>query len=127
MPSQRQLRVGEHVRHVVALFLQRNNLLDPVLETALLSVTEVRMSADLKIATCYVVSNSGSDKQSVIAALNRHARFIRGEVSRELRQLRNVPELRFLLDTSFDNFARIEALLKSPEVARDLKKDDDNN
>ncbi|MHC5306437.1 30S ribosome-binding factor RbfA [Bartonella sp. LJL80] len=124
-PSQRQLRVGEQVRHAVATMLQRGVLLDPVLNGVVLSVSEVRMSPDLKIATCFVAPLGNVDSDPVIKALNHHARFIRGEISHDLRQMKYMPEFRFRLDTSFDNFSKIDALLRSPEVARDLRHDDE--
>lgn len=118
--SQRQLRVGEQVRHALSEALQRADMRDDLLEAAVLSVSEVRMSPDLKIATAFVAPIGAADDEAVIEALNRHARFIRGRLSPALRQMKYMPEVRFRLDTSFDNFARIDRLLKSPEVARDL-------
>ena len=118
--SQRQLRVGEQVRHALSEVLQRADMRDDLLETAVLSVSEVRMSPDLKIATAFVAPIGAADDEAVVEALNRHARFIRGRLSPALRQMKYKPEVRFRLDTSFDNFARIDRLLKSPEVARDL-------
>jgi ribosome-binding factor A len=118
--SQRQLRVGEQVRHALSEALQRADMRDDLLETAVLSVSEVRMSPDLKIATAFVAPIGAADDEAVVEALNRHARFIRGRLSPALRQMKYMPEVRFRLDTSFDNFARIDRLLKSPEVARDL-------
>lgn len=124
-PSQRQLRVGEQVRHAVASTLGRGELRDPLLSHTVLSVSEVRMSPDLKIATCFIAPLGNVDGEAVATALNHHARYIRGAVAHELRQMKYMPEFRFRLDTSFDNFAKIDALLKSPEVVRDLKDDDD--
>ncbi|RUW18262.1 MULTISPECIES: 30S ribosome-binding factor RbfA [unclassified Mesorhizobium] len=123
-PSQRMLRVGEQVRHALSETLQRGEIIDPVVENAVVSVSEVRMSPDLKIATAFVSPLGAGDAGAVVEALNRHAKFIRGRVSGALRQMKYMPEVRFRLDTSFDNFARINELLKSPEVARDL---DDQN
>lgn len=119
-PSQRQLRVGEQVRHALTEVLQRGEVRDEVLETALVSVSEVRMSPDLKIATAFVSPMGAADDQAVIKALARNAKFIRGRVSGALRQIKYMPEFRFRLDTSYDNMARIDELLRSPEVARDL-------
>ncbi|EJF84277.1 ribosome-binding factor A [Bartonella elizabethae Re6043vi] len=129
-PSQRQLRVAEQVRHAVAHILQRNILLDEVLKDVVISVSEVRMSPDLKIATCFVSPLStlkNSSHTDVVDTLNKHSRFLRGEISHALRQMKYMPELRFRLDNSFDNFSKIDALLRSPEVARDLHsgKDED--
>lgn len=123
-PSQRQLRVAEQVRHALADMLGRGELQDDLIETTVISVGEVRMSPDLKIATAFVSPLAAKDAEAVVEALNRHARFIRGRVSSALRQMKYMPEFRFRLDTSFDNMARIDQLLRSPEVARDL--DDDH-
>jgi len=123
-PSQRQLRVGEQVRHALTDILQRGEIRDEVLETVLVSISEVRMSPDLKIATAFVSligeAPDAQDDQAVIKALARNAKFIRGRVSGALRQLKYMPEFRFRLDTSYDNMARIDELLRSPQVARDL-------
>ena len=126
-PSQRQLRVGEQVRHALAEVLQRGEVRDPLLETAVISVNEVRMSPDLKIATAYVTPLGMEDGQPVIKALAANAKFIRGRVSGALRQMKYMPDFRFRRDTSFDNFRKIDELLHSPEVARDLGHDDDND
>lgn len=123
-PSQRQLRVGEQVRHALSEVLQRGEVQDEVIENAVISITEVRMSPDLKIATAYVSLLGTDDGQAVIKALARNAKFIRGRASGALRQMRYMPEYRFRLDTSYDNMARIDQLLRSPEVARDLGDDD---
>jgi ribosome-binding factor A len=120
------LRVGEQVRHALSETLQRGEIIDPLIENSVISVSEVRMSPDLKIATAFVSPLGASDDNAVVEALNKHAKFIRGRVSGALRQMKYMPEFRFRLDTSFDNFARINDLLKSPEVARDLSHDDDN-
>ena len=124
--SQRQLRVGEQVRHALSDMLQRNDVRDDLLQATVLSVSEVRMSPDLKIATAFVSPMGAPDDNAVVEALNRHARFVRGRLSPALRQMKYMPEIRFRLDTSFDNFARIDRLLKSPEVARDLDGDEEN-
>lgn len=117
------LRVGEQVRHALSELIGRGEILDPVLETSVVSVSEVRMSPDLKLATAFVSPLGAADDEAVVSALNRHAKFIRGRVSHALRQMKYMPEFRFRLDTSFDNFSRIDDLLKSPEVARDLDSD----
>jgi ribosome-binding factor A len=83
------------------------------------------MSPDLKIATAFVSPMGAADSEAVVDALNRHARFIRGRLSPALRQMKFMPEIRFRLDTSFENFARIDELLRSPDVARDLDKEGD--
>ena len=122
-PSQRQLRVGEQVRHALSETLQRGDIIDPLIETTVVSISEVRMSPDLKIATAFVSPLGAKDDAAVVEALNNHAKFIRGRVSSALRQMKFMPEFRFKLDTSYDNFARIDELLRSPEVARDLGND----
>jgi ribosome-binding factor A len=122
-PSQRMLRVGEQVRHALSETLQRGEVLDPLIETTVISISEVRMSPDLKIATAFVSPLGARDDAAVVEALNHHAKFIRGRVSHALRQMKYMPEFRFRLDTSFDNFAKINEILKSPEVARDLDKE----
>ena len=119
-PSQRQLRVGEQVRHALADVLQRGEVRDDVIEATVVSISEVRMSPDLKIATAFVSPLGAKDDDAVIKALARNAKFIRGRISGALRQLKYMPEFRFRLDTSYDNMARIDALLRSPDVARDL-------
>jgi ribosome-binding factor A len=119
------LRVGEQVRHALSDLLQRGEIIDPVIEGNVISISEVRMSPDLKIATAFVSPLGAADEEAVVKALNGHAKFIRGRVSHALRQMKYMPEFRFRLDTSFDNFAKINELLKSPEVARDLDKDEE--
>jgi len=124
-PSQRMLRVGEQVRHALSEVLQRGEIIDPLIETTVISISEVRMSPDLKIATAFVSPLGAKDSEAVVEALNKHAKFVRGRISHALRQMRSIPEVRFRLDTSYDNFARIDELLRSPEVARDLDTEDD--
>jgi ribosome-binding factor A len=124
-PTQRQLRVGEQVRHALSDMLQRGEIRDDLVESTVVSVSEVRMSPDLKIATAFVSALGISDDGAVVDALNRNARFIRGRMSPALRQMKYMPQFRFRLDTSYDNMARIDDLLRSPEVARDLDADDD--
>lgn len=119
-PSQRQLRVGEQVRHALAGLFQREEIRDERLQGAVVSVSEVRMSPDLKVATAYVSPLGAPDGELVVMALNEHARFVRGRLGPALRQMRYMPEIRFRLDTSYENFYRIDAILHSPEVARDL-------
>jgi ribosome-binding factor A len=125
-PSQRQLRVGEQVRHALSELLQRGDLRDEVIENTVVSVSEVRMSPDLKVATAFVAPLGAADDEAVVEAMNRNARFIRGRLSPALRQMKYMPEFRFRLDTSYDNMARIDRLLRSPEVARDLDKDEED-
>ena len=123
-PSQRQLRAGELIRHALADILMRGETGDPELERLKGSVHEVQVSPDLKIATAFVAPLGAKDDDAVIKALARNAKFIRGRVSGALRQMKYMPEFRFRLDTSYDNFDKIDRLLRSPEVARDLDHDD---
>ena len=125
-PSQRQLRVGEQVRHALADVLARGEIRDDIIENTVISVSEVRMSPDLKIATAFVAPLAAKDDGAVIKALAQNAKFIRGRVSGALRQMKYMPEFRFRLDTSYDNMARIDDLLRSPEVARDLDKGEED-
>ncbi len=124
-PSQRQLSVGEKVRHALTEILQRGEIQDPILERAVISVTEVRMTPDLKLGTAYVTVLGQGDVDPFVEALNRNRKFLRGRLSPALRQMKYMPEIRFRGDESFDNDARIDALLRSPEVARDLAPEDD--
>ena len=119
-PSQRQLRVGELVRHTLIKVLSRETVDDPSLGGKLVSISEVRMSPDLKIATCFVSLLGGGDVQPVVKALAANAKFLRGRAAPHLKQMKYMPSFRFIEDTSFDNFSKIEALLRSPRVARDL-------
>jgi ribosome-binding factor A len=122
------LRVGEQVRAAITQVLQRGEVRDDLIEKTVISVSEVRMSPDLKIATAYVTPLGVPDHETVIAALNRHSKFIRGRLGGQLRQMKYMPEVRFRDDTSFDNYRKIDDLLRSPEVQRDLganKSDDD--
>ena len=118
------LRVGEQVRHALSETLQRGEIIDPLIETSVISISEVRMSPDLKVATAFVSPLGAKDTAAVVEALNRHAKFMRGRVSSAMRQMKYMPELRFRLDTSYDNFAKIDQILRSPEVMRDLAKED---
>jgi ribosome-binding factor A len=118
------LRVGELVRHALASMFQRGEVEDAVLEGVVITVPEVRMTPDLKIANAYVMPLGGERAEQVVDALNRHQRFIRGRIAPEL-DLKFAPELRFFVDSTFDEFGRIDALLRSDRVRRDLDKDDD--
>ena len=126
-PSQRQLRVGEVIRHALAEILQRGDVHDPVFEGTVVTVPEVRMAADLKCATVYLMPLGGKNSGDVVAAFDRNKKYIRGEVARRVN-LRAAPDLRFRLDTSFDVGAKIDAVLRSPDVTRDLNghANDDN-
>ncbi|WP_455269380.1 30S ribosome-binding factor RbfA [Rhizobium herbae] len=123
-PSQRMLRVGEQVRAGLTQVLQRGEVRDPLLETTVISISEVRMSTDLRVATAFVTPLGVADHANVIEALNRHAKYIRGRLTPHIRQLKYMPEVRFKDDTSFDNYKKIDELLRSPEVVRDLKDED---
>ncbi len=128
-PSQRQQRVAELVRHALAEVLQRGDISDPVLATHVVTVPEVRMSPDLKLATAYIMPLGGKDERPVLEALDRHKKVLRTEVARRVN-LKFAPDLRFRRDESFDEAARIDALLRSERVARDTAKpgtDDEDN
>ncbi len=118
-PSQRQLKVGELIRHVLAEIFARGEIVDEVLSQYSLTVPEVRMAPDLKLATAYVMPLGGAGLEDVIAHLDKHKRFLRGEVAKRV-SLKFMPELRFKIDTSFESSRRIDELLASPKVARDL-------
>lgn len=121
-PSQRQLRVGELVRHKLAEMLARGEIHDDVLASHVVTISEVRMSPDLKLATAYVMPLGGKDTTAVIEALARNSRFIRGEVAHTL-DLRSAPEVRFREDETFEEVRRIDQLLHSERVRRDVEKD----
>jgi ribosome-binding factor A len=117
--SQRQLRVGELIRHELADMLTRGDIHDPVIQAHLITVPEVRMSPDLRLATIYVMPLGGRDVEAVIAALDRNKRYVRGEIARRVN-LKFAPEIRFRVDERFDEAERIEKLLRTPAVQRDL-------
>jgi len=128
--SQRQLRVGELIRHELAGMLSRGDIHDPVVEKHMITVPEVRMSPDLRLATIYIMPLGGRDEQEVLDALERNKKYVRGEISRRVN-LKFAPEVRFRLDERFSEAERIEKLLRTPAVQRDLtpgeqaRKDDD--
>jgi ribosome-binding factor A len=124
--SQRQLRVGETVRHAIADILAQGHVHDPVLEGHLITVPEVRMSADLKLATIYVMPLGGRDTTEVIDALDHNRKFLRGEIARRVN-LKFAPDIRFRVDERFDEAERIEKLLRTPAVQRDLASDSDES
>ncbi len=113
------LRVAELVRHACAEVLSRGEINDPVLETHVVTVPRVKMSPDLKLATLFVMPLGGKDAKDVIKALDRHRAFLRGEIARKIN-LKFAPDVRFKVDDSFDNAAKIDALLNSDKVRRDL-------
>jgi ribosome-binding factor A len=117
--SQRQLRVGELIRHELAEILSRGDIHDPVIETHMVTVPEVRMSPDLRLATIYVMPLGGRDEKDVVAALERNKRYVRGEIARRVN-LKFAPEIRFRVDERFGEAERIEKLLRTPVVQRDL-------
>ena len=118
------LRVGELVRHALAGLFARGEVEDPALSGAVLTVPEVRMTPDLKLANAYVIPLGGERADEIVEALNRHRKFIRGRIAPEL-DLKFAPEVKFFVDNTFDEFGRIDALLRSDRVQRDLHKDDD--
>jgi ribosome-binding factor A len=124
-PSQRQQRVAELVRHALADVLSRGDLQDDVLTRHVITIPEVRMSPDLRLATAYVMPLGGKDEAAVIRALDRNKKVLRQEVARRVN-LKFAPDLRFLRDESFDEAARIDALLRSERVLRDTQKREDD-
>lgn len=118
-PSQRQLRVGELLRHAISDMIIRGEISDPGLDGAVVTVLEVSVSPDLKQATAYVMPLGGVRQTEIIEALQRSRKQIRGHLSRAVN-LKHTPELRFELDTSFDRSASIDRLLDDPRVAQDL-------
>lgn len=124
--SQRQLRVGEQVRHAIADILAQGTVHDADLEGHIITVPEVRMSPDLKLATVYVMPLGGRDTEIIIGALERNKKFLRGEVARRVN-LKFAPDLRFRVDERFDEAERIEKLLRTPAVQKDLEQDPDSD
>jgi ribosome-binding factor A len=122
--SQRALRAGELVRHALAEILSRGEVHDPVIATHLITVPEVRMSPDLRLATVYIMPLGGHDERDVLAALDRNKRYLRGEIARRVN-LKFAPDIRFRVDETFGEADRIERLLRSPQVRRDIE--DQNN
>jgi ribosome-binding factor A len=119
-PSQRQLRVGELIRHAIADMLTRGDVHDPVLEGHLVTIPEVRMTADLRQATIYVMPLGGRDVTEVIEALNHNKKFLRGEIAHRVN-LKFAPDIRFRVDERFDEAERIEKILRTPRVRRDIE------
>ena len=115
------LRVGEMIRHKLAELLVRGDVHDDVLASHVVSITEVRISPDLKLATAYVMPLGGKDTQAVIAALEKHKKFIRAEIAHTLN-LKYAPDIRFREDETFDEVSRIDQLLHSDKVRRDVEK-----
>jgi ribosome-binding factor A len=121
-PSQRQLRAGELIRHALAEILARGEVHDPVIEQHTITVPEVRLTPDLRVATIYVMPLGGRDTREVLDALDRNKRFLRGELAHRIN-MKFAPEIRFRLDERFDEADRIDKLLHDPRVARDLDKE----
>ncbi len=120
-PSQRMLRIGEMVRHKLSELLIRGEIHDDVLASHVISISEVRISNDLKLATAYVLPLGGKDTAAVLAALEKHKKFIRAEIAQTL-DLRYAPDIRFREDQTFDEVSRIDRLLYSEKVRRDVEK-----
>jgi len=123
-PSQRQLRVGELVRHAIADLLRRGGIIDPVIEKAIITVPEVRMSPDLKIATAYISLHDESQEQAVLKALGKYHGLFRTEIAHKVN-LKYAPNVRFRPDETLEVAAKIAALLRRPEVQRDLARPSD--
>ena len=122
-PSQRQLRVGEMLRHALAEILSRNEIRDPDLDGVSVTITQVKPSPDMRYATVYCAPLGGGNAAPIIAALNRHKGFLRGQMGHMITT-KFTPDLRFLEDQSFAEAEKIENLLKSPQVQRDLVSSD---
>lgn len=124
-PSQRQLRVGEVIRHAIAEMLSRGDIHDPTIESHMITVPEVAMTADLRLATIYVMPLGGHDAKPVIEALERNKKFLRGEIARRVN-LKFAPDIRFRADERFDEAERIEKILRTPQVRRDIESKPDD-
>ena len=122
--SVRLLRVGEQVRHALSEILARGDVHDEVLASHSVSITEVRMSPDLRHATVFVKPLLGADEAEVLAALKKHVRYLKGEVARRVNT-KYAAQLKFLSDESFDEGSHIDALLRAPKVAQDLGENED--
>ncbi|KKB07950.1 30S ribosome-binding factor RbfA [Devosia chinhatensis] len=125
-PSQRMLRVGELVRHALAAMFARGEIEDEALRVAVVTVPEVRMTPDLKIANAYVMPLGGAHADEIVAALNRHRKFVRGRIAPQI-DLKYAPEIRFFVDDTFEEAGRIDALLRSDRVKRDLDDEPDDS
>jgi ribosome-binding factor A len=125
-PSQRQLRVGEMLRHALADVLRRGDIRDPDLNGVSVTITQIKPSPDMRHATVFCEPLGGQNAKQVIAALNKHKGYLRGEMGREIA-MKFTPELRFVEDESFAEAQKIDDLLRSSRVARDLGADDDES
>ena len=121
-PSQRMLRVGELVRHALAAMFARGEIEDDALRGSVITVPEVRMTPDLKIANAYIMPLGGMHAEEIVAALNRHRKFVRGRVAPQIN-MKFAPEVRFYVDDTFEEAGRIDSLLRSDKVQRDLDED----
>ena len=124
-PTQRQLRVGEMLRHALAEVLRENEIRDPDLEGVSVTITQIKPSPDMRYATVYCEPLGGENAKEIVAALNRHKGFLRGEMG-HLIAMKFTPDLRFVEDESFAEAQKIETILKSPEVQRDIAASDDD-
>ena len=124
-PSQRMLRVGELVRHALAAIFARGDIEDDALKGVVITVPEVRMTPDLKLANAYVMPLGGEHAAEIVAALNRNRKFIRGQVAPQIN-MKFAPEIRFFVDETFEEAGRIDAILRSDRVQRDLHDDEDD-
>jgi ribosome-binding factor A len=120
--SQRQLRVGELIRHAIAELLARGDIHDETIASHLVTIPEVKMTADLRLATVYIMPLGGKDAKDVLAAFDRNKKYLRQEVAHRVN-MKFAPDLRFRLDERFDEAERIDRLLRSPSVKRDLDGD----
>jgi ribosome-binding factor A len=123
--SQRQLRVGELVRHALAEMLTRGDVHDPVIEAHMITIPEVRVTPDLRLATIYVMPMGGRDTEEVLAAFERHKKYLRAEIAHRIN-LKFAPDIRFRIDDRFAEAERIDKLLRSPDVKRDLSNSEDS-
>jgi len=124
--SQRQLRMGELIRKALSDILTQGLVNDDRIEAAVITVSEARVSPDLKNVTVFTLPLGGENQDAIVEAMNDHKKFIRGQLSR-LVTMKYTPQLNFELDTSFDNFSKIDTVLRSPHVARDLENDQDED
>lgn len=124
LPSQRQLRMGELVRKELSDVLVRREVHDPVLSDAIVTIPEVRLTADLRLATVMIMPLGGINAERVVEALNNCRKYLRGRISQRFT-MKFVPDLKFVLDTRFDDDDKMDALFLKPEVARDLQADEE--
>ena len=125
-PSQRQLRAGELTRHALVEVMREHEILDAALDGVSVTITQVRMSPDLRHAVCFVEPLGGGQASVVVDALNRHAKFLRGRLGRSI-DMKFTPDLKFLHDESFNEASRMNALFDDPRVRRDLTADTDQD